>query len=460
MEEKKANNFFFFSYFRIGVLSNQLSVHQMHTGKLAMSANRICRFLPQTTRRYLMSQAPSFLFLPNDSKHIFEQEKLSPQENQAAIPTKPSFDHLEKKFHEVVSPKQANDIVLKLNSNDLLVTMLSKDKVFLGDPTFIIDGSNRPTKFEYATILCSWSEMFNKRIKELREIAPLEYWLPELPSSITELYEKYEGDFDQFFEQSKVFKNSQLRKERKLQPSEFSNLVTIDNASLFVLSKLSTAEDVSRFSEFMNKHIEYYSVQGLIDNLSRLTDISYRLHGEINYVFVTSIFDTYPTIMEGLPHDTLDKLAYLLSSKNWELSRTLLQILLKNNVCPSEDTVNEFLLNFVNSDPETKLKELLFLKLIVYHRGVNEMTLQILLSTMRNINEFNKLIDLIRMKDNYKEVLEKYQNILLMTLKRVSTKFTLHLAQFVRLLTELGIQADIDLVNKMQADKSKKTNQL
>ena len=51
--------------------------------------------------------------------------------------------------------------------------MLSKDKVFLGDPTFIIDGSNRPTKFEYATILCSWSEMFNKRIKELREIAPL-----------------------------------------------------------------------------------------------------------------------------------------------------------------------------------------------------------------------------------------------------------------------------------------------
>ena len=133
---------------------------------------------------------------------------------------------------------------------------------------------------------------------------------------------------------------------------------------------------------------------------------------------------------------------------------------MKNNVCPSEDTVNEFLLNFVNSDPETKLKELLFLKLIVYHRGVNEMTLQILLSTMRNINEFNKLIDLIRMKDNYKEVLEKYQNILLMTLKRVSTKFTLHLAQFVRLLTELGIQADIDLVNKMQADKSKKTNQL
>lgn len=421
-----------------------------------MISNRVWKLLPRAQRRYLTSQTPTFLFLPNDAKHIFEQEKLTPQENEAAIPTKPNYEHLEKKHHEVVNPKDANEIVLKLNKNDLLVTMLSKDKVFLGDPTFIIDGSNRPTKFEYATILCSWGDIFNKKIKELKDVSPFEYWEPVLPSNITELYNEYGADFDQFFEQTKAMKNSKLRKERKLQPSDFANLVTIDNVSLFVLSKLSTAEDVARFSEFMNNNLEYYSVQGLIDNLSRLTDISYRLHGEINYLFVTSIFDKYPTIPEGLPHDTLDKLAYLLSSKNWELSRNFLQILVKNDICPSEDTINEFLLNFVNSDSETKLKELMFIKLILFHRGVNEMSLQILLSTIRNIHEFNKLIDLIKLRDNFKEILNKYQYVLFMTLKRVSKNFTLHLAQFVRFLTELEISADIDLVSKLQSGQFKK----
>jgi hypothetical protein len=412
--------------------------------------------LPQA-RRYLTPQLSPLLFIPNDQKHIFEEEKLTPQQNRDAIPPKPSFDHLtNKKHHHVIDPADMSDLVLKLNSNDLIVTMLSKQKILFGDESYVIDGTGRPTRFEYGRILCSWAEAFNKTIQELRDLPHQEFIRYSAPEELVKLYMECDSDFEKFFEETQAVNNSKKKREGLILTHGSADLITMDKASLLVLSQLSTSEEIAKFTDFMNKNIQHFSIRGLIDNLTMLTDISYRLRGDISYAFVTSINDRFPTILKSLPLETIDKLAYLLASKNWEFSRTLLQLILKKNVCPSADSVNQFLLNFVNSDPETKLKELSFLKLVLYCRGVSELPLQILLSTIRNVHEFNKLVNLIKMANDGKTVLEKYQNILFMTLKRVSTNFPLHLAGFVRFLTEEEVPVDIQAVKKLQSEQSKK----
>ena len=112
--------------------------------------------------------------------------------------------------------------------------------------------------------------------------------------------------------------------------------------------------------------------------------------------------------------------------------------------------MNEFLLNFVNSDPETKLRELSFLKLAIFSRGVNELSLQIVLTTIRNIHEFSKLIELIKTSSQCQLILSKYQHILFATLKRVTTNLPLQKAQFVRVLTENNVHVDNDLMRVLE----------
>ena len=97
-----------------------------------MLETKILRALPQV-RRYLVKRSRSFLFLPNETKHIFDEEKLTPEENKAAIPLKPNYDNLEKIHHEVINPEEVSDLVVKFNSNDILASILSKDGYLFGD---------------------------------------------------------------------------------------------------------------------------------------------------------------------------------------------------------------------------------------------------------------------------------------------------------------------------------------
>ncbi|EMG45762.1 hypothetical protein SBY92_003468 [Candida maltosa Xu316] len=419
-----------------------------------MLQRRTFHLLPQV-RKY--SRTVDFSFLTNDAKHIFEQEKLTPEQNKAAIPPKPTYDHLKKIHHEVLHPEDACDLVVKINSTDILSSILSENKALFGDENYIIGGNNEPTNFVTASILCSWSNIFNKRIKSLEEIEPLEFWEPSMSPKVKDLYQTYGNEFDEFFKHTRALENSKEIKEGTLQPSEVSNYETIDNVSLYVLGKLDTYESVAQFSEFMNKNIAYYSVEGLVDNLSKLTDICFRQHGYINYDFIVSIKDRYPGIFKKLSPDTLDKLGYLLASRDLKLSRKMLKVLIEKSVCPSEATTNEFLLQYVDVDPETKLKELTFIKPVFFHRGVNELTLQVLLSTIRNVQEYGKLIDLVKISENKTYLLEKYQNILMMVLKKVSSNFPLHLAQFVRVLTEENVPVDQDVIRKLQSGRPKRT---
>lgn len=416
----------------------------------SMLETKILRALPQV-RRYLVKRSRSpFLFLPNETKHIFDEEKLTPEENKAAIPIKPNYDNFKKIHHEVINPEEVSDLVVKFNLNDILVSILSKDGYLFGDKNYLLTGTNKPTRFKATSILNSWCRIFNNQIKELKEISPMQFWDPVVSPQISKAIEEYGDNFEKLFQETRALKNSKLKKHGDIPPSELVDMITVDNLSLYVLNNLSSIESLAAFVAYMRDHIEYYTVEGLSEILAKLTDICYRLHGDIDYELYLSVKQKHPGVIQKLPSDTIDKLANLLASKNWELSKELIQVLIKRDVCPSETTMNEFLLNFVNSDPETKLKELSFLKLAIFSRGVNELSLQILLSTIRNIHEFSKLIELIKTSSQCQLILSKYQHILFATLKRVTTNLPLQKAQFVRVLTENNVHVDNDLMRVLE----------
>ena len=415
-----------------------------------MLETKILRALSQV-RRYLVKRSRSpFLFLPNETKHIFDEEKLSPEENKAAIPLKPNYDNLEKIHHEVINPEEVSDLVVKFNSNDILVSILSKDGYLFGDKNYLLTGTTKPTRFKATSILNSWYRIFNNQIKDLKEISPMQFWDPVVSPQISKAIEEYGENFEKLFQETRALKNSKLKKHGDIPPSELVDMITVDNLSLYVLNNLSSIESLAVFVGFMRNHIEYYTVEGLSEILAKLTDICYRLHGDIDYELYLSVKQKHPGVIQKLPSDTIDKLANLLASKNWELSKELIRVLIKRDVCPSETTMNEFLLNFVNSDPETKLRELSFLKLAIFSRGVNELSLQIVLTTIRNIHEFSKLIELIKNSNQCQLILSKYQHILFATLKRVTTNLPLQKAQFVRVLTENNVHVDNDLMRVLE----------
>ena len=66
-------------------------------------------------------------------------------------------------------------------------------------------------------------------------------------------------------------------------------MITVDNLSLYVLNNLSSIESLAAFVAFMRNHIEYYTVEGLSEILAKLTDICYRLHGDIDYELYLSV---------------------------------------------------------------------------------------------------------------------------------------------------------------------------
>ena len=81
-------------------------------------------------------------------------------------------------------------------------------------------------------------------------------------------------------------------------------MITVDNLSLYVLNNLSSIESLAAFVAYMRDHIEYYTVEGLSEILAKLTDICYRLHGDIDYELYLSVKQKHPGVIQNY-HPTL-----------------------------------------------------------------------------------------------------------------------------------------------------------
>lgn len=402
------------------------------------------RLIRQIPKRY-----STILFTPNENKHIFESEKLSPKENYDVIPDRPDFSTIDKIHHEIVNPEEVADLVTKLNTNDVLITMLSKNKHLYGDKDNVVrsEEDENPV-FPYSSILLSWKDVYNKQIKDLKEIEPVTFTSPAVDTKYFSLLK--DTSLEEFFHKSRAIKNSTSIKKGNVQPSEVKNLFTVESASNVTLSAVDSISALEEYMSFIPSKVQFFTFQGLKDLLSLVVLLSdkFPVSGSTVDQLVTAIVSSHPKVLQALEHDIKDKLAHSLVDCNTELATTIIKDLIDESVCPSERTFDKYISNYKWNDPVTTLKELSFLKSAIHHHKMNETTFNLLIQTVTNVNELIKFVTLLKKTPG---MLQDKQDQLYSKLRLLTTS-ELTTTQFVRFLTKNDVKLSSELKERLIRD--------
>ncbi|CAI5760704.1 unnamed protein product [Candida verbasci] len=378
-------------------------------------------------------------FISNEVKHIFEVEKLTPEENLAAIPKKPIIPKNITKFqHSIIKPKDVLDLYTKFNLNDVLISILSKSKKLHGVENFQIvskDGIIPNIYFPNSAIILKWIKAFNKKIYSLKPIPVENYINTTLKNAELEDLVK-QSSFDKIFNIYRVIKSS---RDLKYGNRVEENAITLNNLSMLVLNQSN--EVIENYLEYLMEltYVQYFTLHGLKDFINQLS-----LNGDILNLneFIIYLNGEIPQLFNHMSSESLDKISGFIENK--EISRNALEILIKRGYLPSESSINNHLKHYINeNDPVRLTTELTFLK-PVFHKFSNELIVSILLKTITNIIEFDKFIQLLK-SFNDPNLLNKYQLSLfkkLMLLK--PTK--LEIAQFVNISKSNKIEINQEIM--------------
>ncbi|KAI5964549.1 hypothetical protein KGF57_001041 [Candida theae] len=415
-----------------------------------MLTKRLIRQLP---KRY-----STISFTPNENKHIFESERLSPRENHDAIPDKPDFSNIDKIHHEIVNPEEVADLVTKLNTNDVLISILSKNKRLYGDEHYNVrnvkDSKEPPIVFPYSSILLSWKEVYNKQIKDLKEIQPVTFTLPIVDFKYLNLYKG--NSLEEFFHKSRAVKNSTSIKKGTVQSTDVDSLFTVECASNVVLNSIESSEALEEFMVFISTKIEFFTFQGLKDLLTSVTMScsKFPVNGSSMDQLVTTMANSHPRILRALDHDTKDVIAHSLIETNPELAKNIIKDLIEDCICPSEKTLDRFFDSYKSKGPVTSLQELSFLKSVIHHCKFNDTTFNLIMETITNVNELIKLVTLLKKTPN---MLQEKQNELYSKLRSLTTS-ELTTTQFLRFLTKNNVKLNEELKKRVGRDYSDDSN--
>ncbi|KAI5956754.1 hypothetical protein KGF54_000371 [Candida jiufengensis] len=389
-------------------------------------------------------------FTPNENKHVFESEKMTREENYAAIPNKPTFTNIEKVHHEILNPEDVADLVTKLNTNDVLISILSRNKNLYGNSNYVIKSlaksRNEPTIFPFASILTSWKNIYNQQIKQLTDL--------EEPVSVKNASKSNTsiGDmtFEKFFDQSKAIRNSKLVKGGTIHFSEIGSLYTVESASNDALGSIDNVTSFEKYLKFISLNLHYFRIDGLKELLGKVSQVNkeYPTIGNLINELVITINASQPSLLNSLDDNTKDNLAYALSGVNFELSKSLLKSLIDSAKCPNEETISKFIGFYTYQNPDQALKDLSFLKSVFFHRPLTTQYFRLLLSTITDKNEIIKFITLLK---NSPIILEENQMELYNKLKELS-RSKLLASQFLRLLTKQNIKIDSTLLELVKKD--------
>ncbi|KAI5968559.1 hypothetical protein CANMA_002304 [Candida margitis] len=398
-----------------------------------MITKRLIRQLP---RRY-----STISFISNEDRHIFESEKLTKRENSDAIPDKPNFSTIDKVHHEIVNPEEVADLVTKLNTNDVLISILSKEKYLYGDKDYVIRSINKsyetPVVFPFSSILLGWKNVYNKQIKNLKEIEPVTHMFPPVEDKYLNLL-KGAASFEDFFRKSRAFKNSILIKEGKVQPSEIKSLFTVESACNLVLSTIDRPEALEEFLTFVAPKVQSFTFHGLKELLTSVTSLCEEFPVSASTIneLAVRIIELHPRMLRALESDIKDKLARSVIDINSDLATILIKDLVSASVCPSEKTVEKYYASYKFIDPVTTLKELSFLKPVLHYRKMSDVAFNLVLHTVSNVNELIKLVTLLKRTP---DMLNNKQNELYSKLREMTTS-QLITTQFLRFLSARNVR--------------------
>lgn len=381
------------------------------------------------SRRFNLS--PSILFISNEQRYIFDSEKLTPEENDAAIPVKPSTIDVPKEYHYIINPEDVCDLTINPKHKDTLLSILAKNAPIMGDANYkfiLKDGTKSVVNTHFANLACSWMDIFNKQIKPLQDLTKSNKITFTNTTLDAKIVSKLEGieltNHDQlraFYQSLDAFRNSESKSEGLLTRAELTELITVEYLSLYLINSDLVNEKSENFTQllsFIIENIQYFSSSNIKDIFVSLIDNIYQssLHTSASklqaFAEFVAYLDANPTfeILE-LDGAQLDKLVFLLAlSGNSQLGKICLtNMVLKKGLAPSSDTFDSFLASYDNVDREQIIREFSDLKSVFFHRQLPPTVFAILMKTINNITDFEQFIDLVESKDHDNKLFTQHQ---------------------------------------------------
>lgn len=338
----------------------------------------------------------SFLFVPNDDRFKFESERLTPEENRAAIPQRPNFDHLPKYHHEIPRPENVADFLSRPQFNDFFTTILAKNAPFTGNSNHkmvIMNGEDSVINFYYTLTAAQWFEALNNEILELREIEDevesLSFFNKDTHARTDALVStrRRELKCELFTRQGLGELFDTLLKGPSigygLQSLSFGAL-----ANYFLHSEecVESSHNLVQLLAFIDQNIHEVTAASTKTFVTKLVDVVYHTHVSDIRAKLDGLLNfcnnpTIQTVLKEVDSATLDRLAYLHTmSSSFDEARAMLHILVQERkVAPSVETFDFFLSSYLkhvspmalNPQLHTKvLRELKPLKPALFHRGV------------------------------------------------------------------------------------------
>ncbi|KAK6464580.1 hypothetical protein DFJ63DRAFT_311881 [Scheffersomyces coipomensis] len=391
-----------------------------------MISRHICSAARISRRTY--SSNP-LSFIPNEDRHIFDGEKLTAEQNEAAIPDRPIFEDVERINFNIANPEEIADIISYPDENDFLITVLAKEGSFLGNPNkkFVVKDSTQGSvdlKFRFANIASSWIEVFNNTIiplTDLPESSSLQSFgkrdtftnIAAKKENFVKIYPDLytESKLREFFKYLRAFENSEKTLQGLFSPAELLNTITFEDTCVYLLHEEEVLNNDEKFSivlKFFEDHSEFSSISNFKSILSYL--VNYFDKSDIiekqNQIsaFASFLRATFPNfdVIKDLDVVVLDKLALILSRANeLQYANQILSVIVQSKqCCPSQDTLDSYLSSYERSIPQDKeqfLKDITSLKPAFFHKSLSDISFKVLLNNAvgdaKDLHQFLNLVD-------------------------------------------------------------------
>lgn len=381
--------------------------------------------------RRLSTKQP-FLFLPNDNSFKLESEKLTPEENRAAIPPRPNFEDVEKYHHEIPNPENIPDIFSQPTFNDLFTTILTKNAIFTGNTKHRVvtsDEKNEALRLYFANTAVKWFEVFNNSVFELKPMGHqkegLTYFNQLGHEKITSRVAEARLSLSQglFTREGldELFSTILLDKSLILDPLTIS-FGALANYFLHSSECVESKDSLLQIMMYVNEHTLEMTSEHVQNFVAKLVNVLYENNDNDSTHILECLHNIVsdPVVAHILPElesHILDKLAYLhTKSLNFEKARAMLDIIIQDRkIAPSSETFEFYLSSYIQhlGTPSsiTKihpkvLRELKSLKPAIFHHGISsKYSSQILEVAVTNEYELEQFLNLVLSSKHAKEVL-------------------------------------------------------
>lgn len=445
------------------------------------------RFLSNGYRLANFAKRNPILLVPEEDRYIFESEKLTPEENRAAIPPRPTFEDFPKYHYEILSPEFIADLLLKPGFKEVFLTSLCKNSAFPGYSNYVLtpkDSSknSEPVNLYFTSMVTKWIEVFNKKVYDLGNLPHLEDSLPSSNRLTNDMideglkeFQQTRGqedvpeNFDEFYDFLKLYERTHsLSALNKGQPR--ITAVTLSSALIDKEICNGSPSDFKNFIAFLENNIEQFSyhssnqlLRSLISKLhdSNKTSLSAKF-GRFTDFMDSSILGIYPSMIIDLSPLLMDKLVYLNTiCANEEGAGAMLRILVEKYKCaPSELTLASYLDLYTRTTKKDEhetlesaknriVRDLDYLKPVFFFKDIHRNSYKILLDSVANVYDLEQFVNLLLSKKDRESIMAFtpliIRRLLLLNSIGEDSEFykSLRLSQLLRrLLVENDIKLD------------------